>query len=69
LRRRDGKDEIVAMSLGDGAYACAEPLRVFVDLCLGRKANNAASGLVGQRAVETLDALYRSAASGEVERV
>ena len=69
LRRRDANDEVVAMSSGDGAYSCEEPLRVFVDLCLGRKADNAASGLVGKRAVEALDALYRSAASGRMERV
>jgi predicted dehydrogenase len=69
LRRRDGADEVVAMSPGDGAYACEEPLRVFVDLCLGRQAYNAASGSVGARAVEVLEALYRSAASGKAERV
>ena len=36
LRRRDGQDEVVPMKPGDGAYACEEPLRVLVDLCLGR---------------------------------
>lgn len=69
LRRRDAHDEIAAMRPGEGAYACEEPLRVFVDLCLGRKVDNPASGLVGQRAVEVLDALYRSAASGKTEPV
>ncbi len=69
LRRRDGKDEVIALRPGDGAYACDEPLRVLVDLCLGRTPRNPAPGLVGQRAVEVLDAMYRSAASGRIEAV
>jgi predicted dehydrogenase len=69
LRRRDGKDEVIVLRPGDGAYACDEPLRVLVDLCLGRKPRNPAPGLVGQRAVEVLDAMYRSAASGRIEAV
>jgi predicted dehydrogenase len=69
LRRRDGRDEIAPLKPGDGAYACDEPLRALVDLCLGRRTNNSAPGVVGQRAVETLDAMYRSAASGRMEAV
>jgi len=69
LRRRDGKDEVIALKPGDGAYACEEPLRVLVDLCLGRKPNNSAPGETGMRAVEVLDAMYRSAASGRMEKV
>jgi predicted dehydrogenase len=69
LRRRDGRDEIARLKPGDGAYACDEPLRALVDLCLGRRTDNSAPGLVGQRAVETLDAMYRSAASGRMEAV
>jgi len=69
LRRRDGRDEVTPMKAGDGAYACHEPLRAFVDLCLGRKTENGAPGLVGQRAVEVLDAMYRSAASRRIEAV
>ena len=69
LRRRDHRDTVVPLKPGDGAYTCDEPLRVLVDLCLGRQALNGAPGLVGQRAVEVLDALYRSAASGRMERV
>lgn len=69
LRRRDGKDEVVALAPGAGGYECAEPLRVLVDLCLGRDTPNPASGIVGQRAVEVLDAMYRSAASGRMEAV
>jgi predicted dehydrogenase len=69
LRRRDGGGEVIPMKAGDGAYACEAPLGVLVDLCLGRKAENAAPGLVGQRAVEVLDAMYRSARSGRMEPV
>jgi predicted dehydrogenase len=69
LRRRDSNDEIAPLKPGDGAYACDEPLRALVDLCLGRKTNNSAPGVVGLRAVETLDAMYRSAASGRMEAV
>lgn len=69
LRRRDAQDTVVPLKPGDGAYTCDEPLRVLVDLCLGRPTLNGAPGLVGQRAVEVLDALYRSAASGRMERV
>ena len=69
LRRRDGNDEVIALSPGDGAYSCEEPLQVLVDLCLGRPTVNGAPGLVGQRAIEILDAMYRSAASGRMEAV
>ena len=69
LRRRDGRDEVASMKAGDGAYACEQPLRVLVDLCLGRETENGAPGLVGMRAVEILDAMYRSAASGRMESV
>jgi predicted dehydrogenase len=69
LRRRDGEDEVIALKPGDGAYACEEPLRVLVDLCLGRKTNNSAPGVTGMRAAEVLDAMYRSAQSGRMEKV
>ncbi|MCB1495074.1 MAG: Gfo/Idh/MocA family oxidoreductase [Bauldia sp.] len=69
LRRRDGNDEVIALSPGDGAYSCEEPLAVLVDLCLGRPTDNGAPGLVGLRAIEVLDAMYRSAASGRMEAV
>ncbi len=69
LRRRDGADEIVSLSPGDGAYECATPLTVFVDICLGRSPDNPAPGEVGLKAVQVLDAMYRSAASGLLEAV
>ena len=69
LRRRDRNDIVVPLKPGDGAYTCDGPLEVLLDLCLGRPALNGAPGLVGERAVEVLDALYRSAASGKMEPV
>ena len=36
VRRRDGRDEVVPMAPGEGAYSCDEPLTLLVDLCLGR---------------------------------
>ena len=69
LRRRDGRDEVVDLKDGDGLYECESPLGFFVDLCLGRPVDNPADGVVGQRSVEVLDAMYRSAASGRPEKV
>ncbi len=69
VRRRDGRDTLVPMRAGDGAYTCEKPLNVFVDVCRGLAPVNPASGEVGMRAVEVLDALYRSAESGRMERV
>jgi predicted dehydrogenase len=62
-------DVVFPMAPGDGAYACVEPVQRFVDLCLGRPVENDAPGTVGMRAVEVLDAAYRSARSGRLEPV
>lgn len=69
VRRRDGRDTVVLLSPGDGGYSCEEPLTTLVDLCLGRPVTNRSPGHVGMRAVEVLDAMYRSAASGRMEAV
>jgi predicted dehydrogenase len=69
VRRRDGRDTVVDMPPGSGAYSCEKPLEVLVDLCLARPVENPSPGIVGMRAVEVLDALYRSAASGRLETV
>jgi predicted dehydrogenase len=69
VRRRDGRDTVVEMAAGSGAYACEKPLNVLVDICLGRPAENQSPGGVGMRAVEVLDALYRSARSARLEEV
>ena len=65
----DTGDALFQMGAGDGAYACVEPVERFVDLCLDRPVENDAPGEVGMRAVEVLDAAYRSARSGRLEPV
>ncbi|MCX7889337.1 MAG: Gfo/Idh/MocA family oxidoreductase [Rhodobacteraceae bacterium] len=67
LRRDDGADEVMDVPRGAGAYDCAEPVARLVELCRGTARMNEAPGLVGMRAVEVLDALYRSARSGRAE--
>jgi predicted dehydrogenase len=69
VRRRDGRDAIVELQEGEGGYSCEAPLTTLVDLCLGRPVENRSPGHTGMRAVEVLDALYRSAASGRMETV
>jgi len=69
LRRNDGRDTVFPMKPGDGAYACVEPVERLVDFCLGRPVENDAPGEVGMRAVEVLDAAYRSAAEGRPIRI
>ncbi len=69
VRRAAGDDTVVPMRPGDGEYACVEPVERFADICLGERVENDAPGEVGMRAVEVLDAAYRSARSGAVEEV
>ena len=40
------------------------PINAFIDVCLGNVKANEANGENGARVTETLDAMYRSAASG-----
>jgi predicted dehydrogenase len=54
---------------GAGVYTCSKPIKLFVDACLGRAGWNPASGIIGRRSTEVLDALYRSAQSGRPENV
>ena len=68
LRRRDGKDEIVGIVEGDGAYDGTLPVNRFIEICAGLSDRNEANAENGALVVETLDALYRSVASGRVER-
>ena len=69
LRRYHGDDTVVPMEPGDGFYTCVEPVARLVDICLGKPAVNDAPGIVGQRSVEVLDAMYRSFGSGVAEAV
>jgi len=67
LRRHDGDDADVAIPAGEGAYSCVEPVNRFVDLCLGRQVENCADASIGQRSVEVVEAMLRSAKSGRIE--
>jgi predicted dehydrogenase len=69
VSRRDGSDVIVPIAPGDGGYTCSEPVNLLVDYCRGLTPFNGSPGKVGMRAVEVLDAMYRSAASGRMEAV
>lgn len=69
LRRNDGQNTMVPLKDGDGAYESYQPLERFVQICLGQEVANDAPGEVAQRAVEVLEAAYRSAKSGKVERI
>jgi predicted dehydrogenase len=69
VRRHDRDDTIVPMQPGSGDYVCVKPVECFVDICLGKEVENDAPGEVGMRAVEVLDAAYRSAKSDRAEDV
>lgn len=69
LRRNDTNHTVVPVEPGAGFYTCVEPINRLADICLGKPAVNDAPGLVGQRSVEVLDAMYRSFASGKPEAV
>ena len=72
VRRRDGTDTFVPIEHGEGGYQCTEPVARFVRICGGEpsaEVGNSCSGDVGCAVVETLDAMYRSAASGSLETV
>jgi predicted dehydrogenase len=53
----------------DGLYDCVGPPHALVDLALGKSDANQSPGWLGARTVEILDACYRSAASGAVEKI
>jgi predicted dehydrogenase len=67
LHLQDKKSNVVQLPAGSGLYPRAAPVRAFINMCCGSDAANPAPGIVGQRATEVLDALYRSAASRRVE--
>jgi predicted dehydrogenase len=69
VRRHDRQDILVPLPTGAGAYSAAPVIDTFVRICNGEGIDNPAPGMVGQRAVEVIDALYRSAASGRLEAV
>ena len=67
LRRSDGNDTVIDVSMSDLEYDGALPIPRFIDICAGTGAANDADAVNGARVVHTLDAMYRSMASGIVE--
>jgi predicted dehydrogenase len=69
LRRHDGRHDRVELPSDAGAYTCDGPPNNFIDLITGKTDVNWSPGEAAMRSVLLLDAAYRSAVSGQVERV
>jgi predicted dehydrogenase len=69
LYRSDGFETKPELNNQEFFYNCDGPPNTLVDLALGRDVQNCSPGELGARAVEILDAAYRSAASGRLEEV
>jgi predicted dehydrogenase len=69
LRRFDGRHQQLELAPDAGTYSCEDPPNNFVDLVLGKTTENFAPGEAAMRSVTMLDAAYRSAVSGQVEKV
>jgi predicted dehydrogenase len=70
LWRDEGKIDVrLDLAPDAGVYDCIGPPNTLVDLALGRDVVNRSPGELGARTVELLEAAYRSAASGQIERV
>jgi predicted dehydrogenase len=69
VHRRDGRVAALEVARGAGEYECVAPVHRFVDLVQGRPGANTSDADIALRAVEVLDAAYRSAASRQVEVV
>jgi hypothetical protein len=69
LRRMDKADVIQDLKPDEGQYAALEPINRLAEVCLGTAKTIEANGTVGMRAIEVLDAMYRSIRSGKPEAV
>ncbi len=69
LRRFDKADVILDLEPDAGQYAAIEPINRLVEVCHGTAKTIEANGTVGMRAIEVLDAMYRSLKSGKPEAV
>lgn len=67
--RHDGKTHIETLPDDAGAYESIAPITLLVDLARGAASSNPADGTVGMRSAVLLDAMYRSARSGQMENV
>lgn len=69
LRRMDQEDVVLELKPDAGQYAAVEPINRLAEVCLGTAKTIEANGIVGMRAIEVLDAMYRSFKSGKSEAV
>ncbi|MBI4028551.1 MAG: Gfo/Idh/MocA family oxidoreductase [Verrucomicrobia bacterium] len=69
LHTHEGRHETIPLKSGDGAYQCDEPPHQFVELILGLTKRNNSPGEIAMRAVEILDAAYRSSKMGRNAKV
>ena len=69
LFRAPDEDFRPELEANAGLYDCDGPPNTLVDLALGHPVENCSPGWLGARTVETLEACYRSAASGAVAKV
>jgi predicted dehydrogenase len=69
LRRHQGTNEQLELAPDAGSYQCEGPPHNFVDLILGKTNTNWSPGEAAMRSVLLLDAAYRSAVSGQIERI
>ena len=69
VQRHDGRHFKMELPDDGGVYDCLGPPANFIDLALGKTRMNWAPGEAGMRAIEMIDAAYRSAKSGRPEKV
>lgn len=69
LHRHDKADQDAGMIPGSGEYDGTLPVTRFIEICNGKNVVNDADAENGKRVVDTLDAIYRSAASAQLEKV
>jgi predicted dehydrogenase len=69
LRRMDKADVVLDLAADAGQYAALEPINRLVQVCHGTAQTIEANGTVGARAIDVLDAMYRSFRSGKPEAV
>lgn len=69
LRRFDKNDVVLDLEEDAGQYMAVEPINRLSEVCRGTATQIEANGTVGMRAIEVLDAMYRSFRSGQAESV
>ncbi len=69
VQRYDGNHFSMDLPDDAGAYDCNGPPNNFADILLGKTGENHAPGEAGMRAIEMIDAAYRSSLIGQAERV